>query len=163
MTRVSARPIRFLPTAAAYALTVLWLASGLAKLFVLDTFRAVLDNHGVLSDRAIRLAWVVPALETALGLAIIVARAGRGFPRIQKACAVVSGALLVGFCIYIAHVPEDIFRTVGCGCQGAVGLTDLTGSPSRGAAIGINVLFMILSVALWFSPRPPDGSPPSGS
>jgi hypothetical protein len=152
MKSVRVKLLRILPTAAAYVLTVLWLASGLAKLIALDTFKVVLLNHGVLSDRAIDLAWIVPGIETALGLAIIVAHAGRGLPALRRVCAAVSVVLLVVFCFYIARVPEEIFRTVGCGCQGAFGLTDLTGSPSRAAAIGVNGVFVLMSIALWFSP-----------
>src|SRR4051812_21374233 len=112
MMRVRASVSRFLPTGAAYVLTILWLASGLAKLIALDTFKTVLEDHGVLSDRAIALAWIVPAVEAALGLGIIVALAGRGFPRVRGACAVISAGLLAVFCFYISRVPEQVFQNV---------------------------------------------------
>jgi hypothetical protein len=141
-----------------HVLTILWVASGAAKLFALKTFETILSNHGVLSDRAIDLAWIVPVIELTLGILVFGSRGPR-LAHVRRAAAVASTVLLIIFCIYIAQVPADIFRTVGCGCQGAFGLTDLVGSPSRAGAVAINSVFIAASVLLWPSIKPAPASP----
>jgi hypothetical protein len=130
-------------------LTVVWVGAGGAKLLAVPTFQGVLEAHGVLSDAAIAWAWVVPAVEVVLGALIFVVGAKAAYPRLRRVAAVGSAALLAAFCVYIAQVPEDVFKSVGCGCEGALGLTDFTGSPSRAVAIGVDVVLGLGSVAVW--------------
>jgi hypothetical protein len=162
MTGRGGKLLRVAGVAARYVLTVLWIASGAAKLVGLSNFRAVLDLHGVLSDRAISWAWIVPALEVVLGGMIFVAGAKPRFVRWRRAAAAGSAALLVLFCVYIACVPEETFKTVGCGCHGALGLTDIIGYPSRAAAIGFNVAMIGVSLCLLLSPVGKKETAPQG-
>jgi hypothetical protein len=134
-------------------LTVVWVGAGGAKLLAVPTFQGVLDAHGVLSDAAIERAWVVPVVEVLLGGLIFVVGAKAAYPRLRRVAAVGSAALLAVFCVYIAQVPEAVFKAVGCGCEGALGLTDFTGSPSRAVAIGIDAVLGLGSVAVWRAGR----------
>jgi hypothetical protein len=161
MTGPDGKLLRAASGAARYALTVLWLASGLAKLVGLANFRSVLELHGVLSGRAISLAWAVPVSEVVLGVVIFAAGTK---PRVgvwRKAGAAGSAALLVLFCIYISRVPEATFRSVGCDCHGALGLTDIIGYPSRAGAIGFNLLMIGLSSCLFVNPIKSKHVPPT--
>jgi hypothetical protein len=149
MTSGRAKLWRCGQAACAYLLTILWTASGLAKLIALPAFRAILQDHGVLCERAISLAWAVPMVEVLLGAATFVAfRTQRGQP-LRRIVVTASVVLLAAFCAYVSRVREDVFQTVGCGCQGAFGLTDITGSPSRAAVITVNLVLMVLALGMW--------------
>jgi hypothetical protein len=120
-------------------IAIVWLAAGGTKLLALPTFQDVLSNHGVLSDRLIRLAWVLPALEVLLGLIVLACgtRKLAGRPALRRTVAAASAGLLLLLSGYILMVPEEVFRTVGCGCQVA-GL-DILESPSRAVSVAINM------------------------
>ncbi len=136
-----------------------------AKLFALPDFRAILHDHGVLGEGMVAWAWDhLPVAEVTLGTVLLASRIDGAGRLIRQLAAGASAALLLLFCIYIALVPEATFQTVGCGCQGGFALTDLVGSPSRAAAIAINLVLVGMSLLVCASPgvQPARDQSPTG-
>jgi uncharacterized membrane protein YphA (DoxX/SURF4 family) len=127
------------------ALAIVWISAGATKLLGFSSFQQVLYDHGLLSYEAIQLAWVLPILEVVLGAAVLAVGGSPRFPALRRATGGFSAGLLLLLSTYILLLPEEVFRTVGCGCQGF----GLTISPSRGVAVGINIALAGLSWGVW--------------
>jgi len=133
-------------------LTVVWVGAGATKLVGLSSFEGVLSAHGVLPDRVIDLAWVVPAVEVVLGGVLFVTAAAPVRRGLLIAAACVSALLLLAFAVYVSRVDAGVFEAAGCGCGGIWGLGEVR--PSRGAVIGVDVVLAALSLALLAVPKP---------
>src|SRR3954463_8474601 len=112
MSEETHKLVRIVRGVSRYVLTVLWIASGVAKLVGLSNFEDVLFTHGVLSMRAISLAWIVPVVEIVLGAAIFISGGKAGLVTVRRLAGAASAMLLAAFCIYISRVPAEIFKTV---------------------------------------------------
>jgi|GEM_PF-5314870 len=133
-------------------LTVVWVGAGATKLAGLEAFRGVLETHDVLPYGLIEQAWVVPAVEIVLGVAVFV---GAGRPvrvSLLRGAVVGSAALLLGFCAYVTQVDAEVFKAAGCGCTGAWGLTDSVGSPTRGGVLAVDLTLLAMSLAMLWAP-----------
>jgi hypothetical protein len=132
-------------------LTVVWLGAGATKLAGLNAFQGVLEAHGVLPDRVIRQAWVLPVVEVLIGTGLFVGGGRPLRPRVLVAAAVASAALLLGFSAYILRVDPEVLKTAGCGC--AAGLADLIDSPTRGGVVAVDAVLLALSIATLRVPK----------
>jgi uncharacterized membrane protein YphA (DoxX/SURF4 family) len=91
---------------------LLFASAGLHKLRAAARFAALLSAYRVLPESAVPLAWVVPALELAVAVALLIGAA-------RRTAALTGAVLLAGYAAAIGLNLARGRRELACGCGGA--------------------------------------------
>lgn len=143
------RPPRFVVSRVAVMLIALmWLVAGVMKVYDLDQFMKVIEQHDVLPFELRFLGMVLPFVELLLALVLVFVAGSELRKPFGRGVLLISLGTILGFSYYLSLVPEAILQESGCGCVGTPIASGMQASVRTLAAVRSGILITLHVVAL---------------
>lgn len=116
-TRSSVAWTRPAMTAAHLLIGLIWTTSGVGKLVEPTVFQEAVRAHGVVPASLEQLIWLLPPVEMAIGIGVLVFGSRQ---RPSVFLGVCSFGLIILLMVYLSLVPQQELARSGCGCGGLI-------------------------------------------